>query len=461
MAEGEKFNGAPVYTLTEIGLNLQSMISQTYRFPYYVKAEMVKLNLYPSTGNCYPELVEKEGSRVKAQMRAVIWADDYRRIDSNFQKMTGESLKDGITVLCLAKIHYSPQYGLSLYIQHIEPSYTMGEMERIRRETIARLKREGVFEANRRLSMPLLPQRIAVISIETSKGYSDFTITLKNNKKGYRFSTVLFPSLLQGEKAVSTMLAQLDAIEQRAADFDCVAIIRGGGGDIGLGCYDQYELAHRVATFPLPVLSGIGHSTNVTITENVSFANQITPTEVAYYLIGRFEQFENSVAEMQNAIFSTAIQVLEQENRQVKQFETDVRLIASQLMAREGKQLLLAQTALRHAGTRLIELQKQRLESCGTAIASSARSILSTEGNALHMLCSNVKLLVVKQLETEKRSLHYMEDKLQLLHPSNILKRGFSITTRHGKPVLDAKELSSGDEVSIVLYEGEIAAEVK
>ena len=320
--EQETFNGKSVYTLTQVGQSIQSMIERTYKYPYYIKAEMVKLNLYARTGHCYPELVEKDGQRVKAQMRAVIWADQYDRINQRFIQITGEPMKDGITILCLATIQYSPQYGLALHIQDIEPTFTLGEMARIRLETIARLKKEGVFDANKRTKMPLLPKRVAVISIETSKGYSDFTITLNGNAAGYRFETTLFPSLLQGEKAIGTMLEQLDRIEQRKDDFDCVAIIRGGGGDVGLGCYDNYELARRVATFPLPILSGIGHSTNETITESVSYANKITPTEVAYFLIGKFTDFENKVVEYQNFITTQTLAILQEAKERTAQYDS-------------------------------------------------------------------------------------------------------------------------------------------
>ena len=329
------FNDKPVYTLTQVGQSIQSMIERTYKHPYYIQAEMIKLNRYPRSGHCFPELVEKEENRVKAQMRAVIWRNDFERINENFVRMTGEPLKDGITILCLATIQYSPQYGMALFIQNIEPAFTLGEMARNRLQTIARLKQEGVFEANKLLEMPLVPQRVAVISIETSKGYSDFMVTLQGNKQGYRFDTELFPSLLQGDKAVDTMLQQLDLIEKRKGEFDCVAIIRGGGGDVGLSCYDQYALAHRVATFPLPVLSGIGHSTNETITEMVSFANKITPTEVAYSLISRFAEFEQRLDDLGTALVQSVRWMLERENASLAQCEADFRLSFHRRLAAE------------------------------------------------------------------------------------------------------------------------------
>ena len=411
------FNNKPIYTLTQVGQSIQSMIERTYKHPYYIQAEMIKLNRYPRSGHCFPELVEKEENRVKAQMRAVVWRNDYERINENFMRITGEPLKDGITILCLATIQYSPQYGLALFIQDIEPAFTLGEMARNRLQTIARLKQEGVFEANKSLEMPLVPQRVAVISIETSKGYSDFMVTLQGNKQGYRFDTELFPSLLQGDKAVDTMLQQLDLIEKRKGEFDCVAIIRGGGGDVGLSCYDQYALAHRVATFPLPVLSGIGHSTNETITESVSFANKITPTEVAYYLITRFAEFEQRLDDLGATLAQSVRWMLERENAALAQCEADFRLSFHRRLAAE-------QFALDKARSDIYIYSKQMLAAAATHI-------------------------------------DHFEEKMQLLDPGNILRRGFSITLLNGKPVTNAVQLSEGAVIETKLFQGSVKSVVK
>ena len=452
--EQETFNGKSVYTLTQVGQSIQSMIERTYKYPYYIKAEMVKLNLYARTGHCYPELVEKDGQRVKAQMRAVIWADQYARINQRFIQITGEPMKDGITILCLATIQYSPQYGLALHIQDIEPTFTLGEMARIRLETIARLKKEGVFDANKRTKMPLLPKRVAVISIETSKGYSDFTITLNGNAAGYRFETTLFPSLLQGEKAIGTMLEQLDRIEQRKDDFDCVAIIRGGGGDVGLGCYDNYELARRVATFPLPILSGIGHSTNETITESVSYANKITPTEVAYFLIGRFTDFDNKVIEYQNFITNQTLTILQEAKERTAQYESRLQIVGSRMLSRETSRLHELQNLLQLSGRKLLDTHRQLLSDATITVRDFARDTVGSGQSQLELLQSKMRLYAKQHLENRRTDLSHYSEKLELLAPANILRRGFSITRHNGKAVSNATDLRPGDMVETTFMEG-------
>ena len=413
----EYFNDHRVYTLSQVGKSLETVIAKSYKGAYYIKAEIIKLNYYPRNGHCYPELVEKEGDSIKAQMRAVIWSSNLEPINERFRAITGEPLKEGITILCLATIEYSGKYGLALHIQDIEPTYTLGELAKNKTQTINKLKKEGLFDANKELQMPLLPKRIAVISIETSKGYSDFTITLNQNEYGYKFSLVLFPSLLQGDKAVHTMKNQLDEIEKQKDKFDCVVIIRGGGGDVGLSCYDNYELARRVAEFPLPIVSGIGHSTNVTVVEMVSHETKITPTEVAYYFIQRFRNFDERLQQWQQALAQYARNLLKDER---------IRLLQ-------------------------VESRRQQL----------AQMVLVNKRRDVENLQQLLPLLSRQLLNREKEKVARMENSVALLHPRNILKRGFSVTLLNGKPVTKATELKAGDELVTQLHEGEVKSRVE
>ncbi len=391
----ETFHDHPVYSLSEIAFSLHKVVERTYPQPYFIKAEILKLNFYPHSGHCYPELVEKEGNAIKAEMRAIIWAANYQRINDRFVQITGNPLKENISILCLARIEFSPKHGLALHIEDIEPTYTLGEMVKNRNAVIERLKKEGVFTRNKNLQMPLLPKRIAVISVETSKGYSDFITTLNGNRYGYRFVTELFPSILQGDKAIVGITGRLAEIEMRQKEFDCVVIVRGGGGDVGLSCYDEYEMAHRVATFPLPVLTGIGHSTNLSVTDMVAHMYNITPTDVAFALIGYFQTFDEQVQECQG---------------------------------------------------RIVEVSRRLL------VDEQAKLLRMTEA---------VRMLPVVRLTEQQGRVGVMEEKVRLLHPDNILKRGFSITRHNGKVITNATTLKSGDELQTQVYEGEITSVVR
>jgi len=416
MPQRETFNERPVYALSEITKSIESVIEKNYIRAYYIKAEILKLNYYPHSGHCYPELVEKENGKIKAQLRGVIWSTQFRNINERFIAITGEPLKEEISILCLATIEYSAQHGLNLHIQDIEPIYTLGEMARNKREVIEKLKKEQIFLQNKQKKLPLLPKRIAVISVETSKGYSDFMITLQQNNWNYRFQTTLFPSILQGEKALISMPHQLTEISKRQQEFDCVVIVRGGGGDVGMSCYDDYLLAAAVATFPLPIITGIGHSTNETVTDMVAFANKITPTEVAYFLIQQFHNFALQVEECKNKLVKNIQELLQEKNF---------------YFSKMHQQLMLTVGKYNHQKEKEIQTMLQRLQHA-----------------------------TVQYLLKQQNLLHQSQTKIELLHPENILKRGYSITMKNGKLVQNSNEVIEGEVITTKLYQGEIKSVV-
>lgn len=412
----ETFNNRPIYTLSEITQSLQNVISRTYTHSYYVKAEILKLNYYPHSGHCFPELVEKENGKIKAEMRAIIWSSQFQTINDRFITITGEPLKENISILCLASVEFSARYGLSLHIEDVEPIYTLGEMERNRREAIAKLKKEGVFDANKKLKLALVPKRVAVISVETSKGFSDFMVTLQQNSWNYKFECELFPSILQGDKAIVTISQQIAEIVKRQQEFDCIVIVRGGGGDVGLSCYDDYSLAKTIATAPLPIIAGIGHSTNETVSGMVAFANKITPTEVAYFLIQQYHNFSIAVEECQTNISNAAFNILKEENFFFSQIGNFIR----------------------HSAEKFSSLKKQQVESESLKLKSETKILLDK------------KVYQLKELKT----------KVDLLHPDNVLKRGYSITMQNGKAIRNADEIVD-DIIITKLYKGTIKSKIE
>jgi len=417
MEKREQFKERPVYALSEITKSIESIIAKNYNRAYYIKAEILKLNYYPHSGHCYPELVEKENGKIKAQLRGVIWSTQFRSINERFVAITGEPLKEDIAILCLATVEFSGQHGLNLHIQDIEPLYTLGEMARNKREVIEKLKKEQIFFLNKQKILPKIPQRIAVISVETSKGYSDFTVTLQQNSWNYRFQCTLFPSILQGDKALISMPHRLAEIAKRQQEFDCVVIVRGGGGDVGMSCYDTYDLAAAVATFPIPVITGIGHSTNETVTDMVAFANKITPTEVAYFLIQQFHNFSVQVEECREKLVKRVQEQLREKNLYFEKIYQHLMLIIGKYNHQKEKEI---------SGV------TQRLQNG-----------------------------VLQFLLKHQNALHQSQTKIELLHPENILKRGYSITMKNGNALRNADEVTVGEVVVTKLWKGEVKSVVK
>src|SRR5690606_11527491 len=216
-----------IFSLFEVARSIKRTIAQRYSQSYWVSAEMNKLNYYSHSGHCYPDLVDKKEGKVIAEMRSIIWKGDYQRINRQFEAITKEPLKDGIRILFQASISFDELHGISLRIVDIDPNFSLGLLVREKQESINRLREEQIFDANRRIPFPLLPKRIAIISVETSKGLADFLKIIEHNDWQYRFEYSLFPALLQGEKAISSILEQLHKTAENSSQFDVVTLIRG------------------------------------------------------------------------------------------------------------------------------------------------------------------------------------------------------------------------------------------
>lgn len=413
----EKIADKTVYTLLEVTRSIQKTLADRYKSSFWVKAEMNKLNYYSHSGHCYPELVEKQDGKVIAQIRSNLWSTDYKAINEKFVKVLHEPLKDGIKILFQAQISFDPIYGLAVRILDIDPGFTLGDLEREKQEAINRLTEEGIFTRNKTRSLPLLPQRIAIISVETSKGYADFTRVLETNPWQYRFFHFLFPSLLQGEKAVESIIGQLRRIKKVIQHFDVVAVIRGGGGDIGLSCYNNYELSKEIALFPIPVITGIGHATNETVVEMISFANAITPTKIAEYLIQRFHNFAVPVQKAEEKIADKSLRIIKEEKAKL---QSEVKLFRSV------------------TENILIENRNQVKE-----------QIRSLRQQALYIV------------KNERIELGNMEKNVANMSPENVLKRGFSITLKNGKAVRSIEQVNAGDRIETLVFEGKISSEVQ
>jgi len=430
------FYSRKVFSLFDITILIQETIAIGFPDTYWIKAEMNKLNHYPHSGHCYPDLVEKRDGKVIAQMRANLWRDDYHRINDLFTKIVKEPLKNGIKILFLAQVTFRPEYGLALRIIDIDPSFTLGDIEKEKQETLRRLKQKGIYDRNRELQMPLLPQRIAIISVETSNGYADFLQVLQGAKEswGYHFFHMLFPSVLQGEQAVEQIIFRLNQIRQVIRHFDVVAIIRGGGGDVGLSCYNHYDLAEAVACFPIPVLTGIGHSTNETVVEMVACENAITPTKLAEFLIQKFHNVSVPLQKAEETMHDMAIEVLDQSK---EQFLSEVKLFRSVAIG------------LLSGNNHLIRAQAQ-------ALSTHTKLLISKAESDVELRHEGMKKEAVEVVSRAKMKLENYQKSISILDPVNTLKRGYSITRLNGKTIRSSDEAKKGDQISTSVFDGRI-----
>lgn len=408
-------NRMEALSLYDLNALVRRSLEQCLPDEYWVQAELsdVRTN---STGHCYLEFIQKDprSNNLIAKARGTIWTNVYRLLKPYFEESTGQAFVSGIKVLVQVTVSFHELYGYSLTVQDIDPTYTLGDMARRRREILKQLEEEGVLTLNKELEMPVLPQRIAVVSSPTAAGYGDFCHQLKNNSRGFFFHTELFPALMQGDRVEESVLSALDAILNRQEDFDAVVIIRGGGATSDLSGFDTYLLAAACAQFPLPIITGIGHERDDTVLDSVAHTRVKTPTAAAEYLINCMD------------LAADELEVL------VSQLHGSVRF-------------------------RLTE-EHRKLISYRNRIPSAVVRRVSDAKLALLTTRKDISLAVQTSLSRQRHRLELLQQRLADASPEKMLARGYSITLKDGKVVKNAAMLNEEDEIITRFYRGEVAS---
>lgn len=426
---------------------------------YWVVAEVAQANLNRRSGHCYLDLVDKRDDELLAQMRATIWKWVYQKISARFSLATGSEIGAGMKVLLLVEVRFHEIYGLSLNIKDIDPAYTLGDMARKRRETIERLEKEGIFNKNKQFELALLPSRIAVVTSETAAGYGDFLNTLKAG--GYGFSITLYPAFMQGDRTEGSVISALRAIAKKTGEYDAVAVIRGGGSQVDLSYFDSYALAREIAHFPIPVLAGIGHERDESVAGMVAHTRLITPTAVAEFLVGRFEEFAYTVESLAKRLVERTRGLLAEEGHRLAH-------LARGLVSESRTLLSEAANLLRVHGGRLASGARSFLRARRHRLAMGAGEFRHLANAAIKGEKTRVETFQVKLPKDTARLMRVAGEKLasakarlRLMDPLNVLKRGYSITTKGGRAVIDSDTLEKGDILITRLAQGEATSVVE
>jgi len=404
-------------SLTELQLVIKDSLYLALPDMYWVMAEIseIKENY---NGHCYLELVEKHTDEVsiRSRVKAVIWSSRFRFIRSFFENSAGESLREGLKILIRVKIEYHEIYGLSLVINDIDPAFTIGEMALKRQQIIKRLEGEGVITMNRDLDFPVLPQKIAIISSANAAGYTDFMKHLQGNSYGYVFYTSLFETPMQGKEMEAGIIKALEGIALYPDRFDLAVIIRGGGSQTDLSWFDNYNIAFYVTQFPLPVITGIGHDKDLSVTDIVAHRSLKTPTAVADFLIECMISAENHLTDLGSEIADR-----------------------SSLM---------------------IEESKSRIETARLRIIPGARNLLLLSNNAIIRKKENLSGYSKNKLGIIINRLTGFENSLKILDPVNVLKRGYTITSINGNILKKCNKLKKDDIIDTRFSDGSINSKI-
>lgn len=421
---------------------LQQLVGNTIRMNrqlqgVWVVAELSDVRV--AGGHCYMELIEKDSyGNTCAKTRAMIWAGTLMELRAKFYAATGRDIATGMKVMIRGSVNFHNLYGLSFTISDIDPSYTVGDLERLRREILERLKKEGVLDLNRNLVFPYAPQRVAVISASGAAGYGDFMNQIEHNAEGFRFNTHLFGAVMQGERTSSSVRAALDLVESTIDLWDCVVIIRGGGSTSDLNGFDDYDLAKAVATFPLPVVVGIGHERDRTVLDEIACVRCKTPTAVAAFLIDSLRNVYGEVTENIKKIGRYAVEAMRGETYRLSSLEAMLPSRVKSSLLQGEKHLV----ELTHAMERAIMRKAQQ------------------QNENVSMLRLRVERASKNAIERQLTRLRNIEGMLRVLSPENTLRRGYSITRVNGKAVRTTDSLRCGDVVETTVIGGVFKSEI-
>jgi exodeoxyribonuclease VII large subunit len=401
-------------SIVELNRLIQDTLESNLEPVYWVIGELADFRLAPQ-GHAYFELVEKEGNQVLGKIKANLWQFTYRSVAARFESVTGTGLKNGMKVLAQVTVNFHPLYGLSVNVKDIDPSFSLGERARLRQETLDKLTHDGLLRLNARHILPRVIQNIAIISSPSAAGYGDFVNQIESNSEGYKIYHKLYPSTMQGNEAVSSIINSLIRIfeELEVTNPDVVIIIRGGGAQLDLDCFDDIRLATAIAKFPLPVITGIGHERDETIADLTAHTRCKTPTAVAEFILSSFREFEENL--------KLILTRLDRSTRlQLKNADSRINQIGLQIKGNTINSLKLAQEQIKTRSAQIHFAGKNLVRVEQTALDHKQKSILKT---------LNQQIRNQEQLLDSKQSL------LKQLNPEAILNRGYTRTELDGIPI--------------------------
>jgi len=404
------------YTLLDLNEHLRRVVALNFQTPLWITAEVAQAN--HSRGHWYIDLIQKgaEGS-VIAQQAAVLWAADARSIQKTLGVSPDALMREGLALKLRVQPDFHERYGLKLIITEIDPAHTVGQLELRRRQTLQTLYETNLLKQNRSLRLPLVVQRIAVVSSEDAAGYQDFQKQLTQNAFGYQFHTRFFRAAVQGKNAEPELLAAFRAVAAQYRSFDCIVVLRGGGAKLDLAVFDEPELCTAAAMLPLPLITGIGHETDESILDIIAHTAQKTPTAVADFLIQHNLFFENILLQS-----TEHIRRISETQLKIKTLEINQAEAALQWGIREN-------------------------------IRTASRSLLQAEQEIPQMLA---RILRYQHLLLEEAAA-----KCTVADPAFALRRGYSITRHKGKAIRSVSEIQSGEQITIQVADGVLAAEIR
>ena len=422
--------------LLELQTRIKEGVAEAFPGRYWVKAEIASWSPR-SNGHCYLSLTQSRGGKPIAESRAMIWKWHYPQLTRYFEEATGEKLRPGITVLVKVQVAFSELYGMSLYIEDIDAAFTLGEQALERKRAIERLQKEGYMEMQRELAIPDIPQKLAVITSKTAAGYQDFRNHLLQNPEGYAFSLDLYEALMQGEQAPSSIIGAL--LEAGERDYDAILILRGGGSETDLQCFDSYELGVAIAECPVPVVTAIGHDKDVHIADMVAHASVKTPTALADLFLEAMMARDEALDAIQGRIGQGISRLL---NSYEKRLDTAAAAVRLGL----NRKLSDVQSSVQRASAHI-----------SRGLTGKYAAVVRLVDGLLH----RVKFAATAKYSSAYSELALKEALINGSDPRKILGLGYVLVTGKDNKVLKTVDrVAVGDRIGVRFSDGSLTAKV-
>lgn len=432
-------------SLSALLAQVKELLQQNLSSTYWVVAEISDLKENAS-GHCFLELVEKKDAseRLTARCSGVIWASIWRMLKSYFETSTNRPLSRGLKVLLQVTPEFNELYGFSLVVRDIDPTYTMGDLAMQRKHTIEQLKVDGVWDMNRQLELPVVIQRIAIVSSEKAAGLIDFLKHLTENPYGFRFNIKLFQAIMQGNMAEASIVEALDSIFAQIERFDVVVVIRGGGAKTDLQCFDSYHLASNIAQFPLPVLTGIGHEQDDSVVDMVAHTRLKTPTAVADFIVSSALTFSNELIELESRLVESVQFIFNKEKEQIDDLLQHIPELVRYELGREKQDVLQLSLMVSQRVSKLLDRQNNQLNRSLYAVSHASSLSVQRQNVSLKLLMQRIQHSAKSAMQLQKHRLQMAAQLAAVVDPDAVLKQGYSLSTANGKLVRSADELTSG-----------------
>lgn len=437
----------------------------------WVIGEVSSHKFYADQDRHYLELIEKtpDAKDPVAKVKCIAWKEGSKQIEL-FEKSTGQTFSNDIQVLVKVKISFHGAYGLSLVLSDIDPSFTLGNIEKQRQITLQRLlvenpdaicKKGNEYITNNKLAVlaPVI-QQIAIVGSPKSEGYVDFIHTLTNNRFHYRFITDIYQSSVQGAEAENDLVESMIAIFKSDRKYDAVVIIRGGGAKTDFLVFDAYRICRTVARFPIPIITGIGHHNDVSLVDLLVSRPTKTPTQAAEFIIAHNRMYEELIISLQKNMIVRSQQILSKSQQLIDQTRFGITHRSQSFLHQYKQSLADFQVQISDRSKAMLHFRQNDLLQSLHRLAVKPLLMTDRHQQLLENLKKNIGVMSSKLLTTQKNQLNHQEKMIQVMSPENTLNRGFALVYLKNKLMASGTEIKNEDVLTIKMKDAELISKV-